>query len=162
MHDSCLPRTPRSDADLVKFVEQRKEMNLLVGEWKKSELLRETVEQESKQLKKALRSVSSSPRALVLLSGLTRPRARSSMENDLAEARRAAVASGAAGIAGPSGTRNELVQLRHEMERLRVRNLELEERLADVLDDEDADVLAAEDDAEDTGGEAPVASSHER
>jgi len=50
---------PCSDADLVKFVEQRKEMNLLVGEWKKSELLRETVEQESKQLKKALRCVSS-------------------------------------------------------------------------------------------------------
>lgn len=33
-------------------------MNLLVGEWKKSELLRETVEQESKHLKKALRCAS--------------------------------------------------------------------------------------------------------
>lgn len=46
---------PRSDADLVKFVEQRKEMNLLVSEYKRSEYLREAMETESRELKAALR-----------------------------------------------------------------------------------------------------------
>ncbi|BGP52330.1 hypothetical protein JCM10450v2_008301 [Rhodotorula kratochvilovae] len=121
------------DADLVKFVEQRKEMNLLVGEWKRSELLRETVEQESKQLKASLRS----------------------METDLADARRAASATSASALVAPAASKNELVQLRHEMARLRSRNLELEERLADVLDEEEADVLD-EDGSEEEG--AAVAS----
>ncbi|GAA5897630.1 hypothetical protein JCM8208_000217 [Rhodotorula glutinis] len=136
------------DADLVKFVEQRKEMNLLVGEWKKSELLRETVEQESKHLKKALRT----------------------MENDLAEARRSAASSaglGAGTASSLSSSKGELVQLRREMERLRVRNLELEERLADVLDDEEADVLAGSEEADegaagDEEEDALVASSNGR
>ncbi|GAA6054012.1 hypothetical protein JCM3770_002417 [Rhodotorula araucariae] len=113
------------DADLVKFVEQRKEMNLLVGEWKKSELLRETAEQESKQLKASLRS----------------------METDLADARRAASAASPSALAAPLASKTELVQLRREVDRLRSRNVELEERLADVLDDEEADVLD-EDDSE--------------
>ncbi|KPV72843.1 uncharacterized protein RHOBADRAFT_55517 [Rhodotorula graminis WP1] len=133
------------DADLVKFVEQRKEMNLLVGEWKKSELLRETVEQESKLLKKALRA----------------------MENDLAEARRSAASSAGPGAGvSSSASKGELVQLRREMDRLRMRNLELEERLADVLDDKDADVLAGSEEADEvTTGEdhdGLVASSNGR
>lgn len=50
-----LIRQSPSDADLVKFVEQRKEMNLLVGEWKKADLLRASVEHEAAQLRAALR-----------------------------------------------------------------------------------------------------------
>lgn len=71
------------------------------------------------------------------------------MENDLAEARRSAASStGPSAAAASSASKGELVQLRREMERLRMRNLELEERLADVLDDDEADVLAGSEEAD--------------
>lgn len=44
-----------SDADIIKFVEQRREMNELVGEWKRSEMVRESVEEEGRKLKGELR-----------------------------------------------------------------------------------------------------------
>lgn len=92
------------------------------------------------------------------------------MENDLAEARRSAASSaglGAGTASSLSSSKGELVQLRREMERLRVRNLELEERLADVLDDEEADVLAGSEEADegaagDEEEDALVASSNGR
>lgn len=46
-----------SDEDLCKFEEQRLQANLLVGEWKKSELLREASELDCLQLRKELEYV---------------------------------------------------------------------------------------------------------
>ncbi|BGP12042.1 hypothetical protein JCM10049v2_007962 [Rhodotorula toruloides] len=106
------------DADLVKFVDQRKEMNLLVGEYKKSEYLREAVEAECRTLKESLRS----------------------MENELADVRRRVSSPplpDSTLVAAPVASKDELALMRREMERLRARNAELEERLADVLDEED-------------------------
>lgn len=125
----------RSDADLVKFVDQRKEMNLLVGEYKKSEYLREAVEAECKTLKESLRSVTfvGAGRAQWLT-----PRARS-MENELVDLRRripSSPAPDATTLTTPTPSKDELALMRQEMERLRARNAELEERLADVLDEE--------------------------
>lgn len=50
----------RSDEDLAKFVQQRKEIQLLVGEYKKSEMLRQAVEEEAKGLREMLRYVNDS------------------------------------------------------------------------------------------------------
>jgi chorismate mutase len=43
------------DDDLAKYVSQRKEIQLIVGEYKRSEMLREAVENEAKQLREVLR-----------------------------------------------------------------------------------------------------------
>ncbi|GAA5831566.1 hypothetical protein JCM11251_000750 [Rhodosporidiobolus azoricus] len=101
------------DADIVKYVEQRKEMNFLVGEWKRSELLRESVEEEVKGLKATLRSLESELAFLRRQSSSTPP-----LSN------------------GTSATKDELSRMRKELERLRVRNWELEERLADRVEEE--------------------------
>ncbi|KAK4698655.1 hypothetical protein P7C70_g7620, partial [Phenoliferia sp. Uapishka_3] len=45
------------DEDLCKFTEQRRDMDKLVGEWKKSEMLREAAESELSDLKATVRSV---------------------------------------------------------------------------------------------------------
>ncbi|GAA5916468.1 hypothetical protein JCM6882_006467 [Rhodosporidiobolus microsporus] len=109
------------DADIVKYVEQRKEMNLLVGEWKKSELLRESVEEEVDGLKKTLRS----------------------LETELASLRRQSASTPSAAANGLSAssatTKDELSRMRKELERLRARNWELEERLADKVEAEELD-----------------------
>ncbi|TKA52819.1 hypothetical protein B0A53_04515 [Rhodotorula sp. CCFEE 5036] len=111
------------DADLVKFVEQRKEMNLLVSEYKRSEYLRDAVEDESRKLKAALRT----------------------MDDELADLRRQATQSApprsAPGTPVPV-PKDEISRMRAELSRLRDRNAELEERLADVLDDEEAERAA--------------------
>ncbi|GAA6009461.1 hypothetical protein JCM10207_003790 [Rhodosporidiobolus poonsookiae] len=111
------------DADLVKFVDQRKEMGVLVGEWKKSELLREAVEEEGRRLKESLRT----------------------METELAAFRRTSTSPTANGLAAQSTSKDELVRLRAELERLRSRNFELEEKLADALEEDDSE---EEDEAE--------------
>ncbi|GAA5872417.1 hypothetical protein JCM3774_004515 [Rhodotorula dairenensis] len=115
------------DADLVKFVEQRKEMNLLVSEYKRSEYLRDAVEDESRKLKLALRI----------------------MGDELADLRRQTIRSPAGSAPSPSPTptpapvaKDEISRMRAELARLRDRNAELEERLADVLDDEAAERAA--------------------
>ncbi|GAA6030584.1 hypothetical protein JCM8097_006220 [Rhodosporidiobolus ruineniae] len=114
------------DADIVKFVDQRKEMNVLVGEWKKSELLRESVEEEGRKLKEALRS----------------------METELSALRRASPSSPSGASPAPtastSTSKDELTRLRLELERLRTRNWELEERLADRLEEEEEDEAVEE------------------
>ncbi|GAA5898054.1 uncharacterized protein JCM6883_000908 [Sporobolomyces salmoneus] len=99
------------DDDLAKYVNQRKEIQLLVGEYKKSEMLREAVEKEATQL-----------RALV--------RAK---EADLAFLREdpTKLYRGPATVTPSSTSKGELDKLRDEMERLRARNLELEEKLLD-------------------------------
>ncbi|GAA5988579.1 hypothetical protein JCM10908_003627 [Rhodotorula pacifica] len=112
------------DADLVKFVEQRKEMNLLVSEYKRSEYLRAAMEDESRKLKAALRA----------------------MDNELADLRRQTLQpppSLAPPYAPPPVAKDEISRMRAELARLRNRNAELEERLADVLDDEEAERAAA-------------------
>lgn len=60
-----------SDEDLAKFNEQRRETEQLVGEWKRSELLREAADAELASLKEQLRFV-------VLFSALL-PRSPSSL-----------------------------------------------------------------------------------
>ncbi|KWU43136.1 hypothetical protein RHOSPDRAFT_5757, partial [Rhodotorula sp. JG-1b] len=105
------------DADLVKFVEQRKEMNLLVSEYKRSEYLRDAVEDESRKLKAALRG----------------------MDDELADLRRQSTQSAPSRSAPGTPVpipKDEISRMRAELSRLRDRNAELEERLADVLDDE--------------------------
>ncbi|GAA5908506.1 hypothetical protein JCM5296_004779 [Sporobolomyces johnsonii] len=112
------------DEDLAKFVQQRKEMTVLVGEWKKSDLLREAVEEESKKLKEALRA----KEAELFAFRQTLPSQDSlSLSPRLVE---------------PSTSKDELSRMRREMERLRRRNLELEEKLADTLEEEGDGVLS--------------------
>ncbi|GAA5937810.1 hypothetical protein JCM1841_004065 [Sporobolomyces salmonicolor] len=112
------------DEDLAKFVQQRKEMTMLVGEWKKSDLLREAVEEESNKLKEALRAKEAELAAL----SQTLPSQDSFSPSPL--------------LVGSSTSKDELSRMRREMERLRRRNLELEEKLADTLEDERDDVLS--------------------
>ena len=45
------------DDDLAKYVQQRQEIQLLVGEFKKSEMLRQAVENEANELRGVLRYV---------------------------------------------------------------------------------------------------------
>ncbi|GAA5881329.1 hypothetical protein JCM16303_000132 [Sporobolomyces ruberrimus] len=105
------------DEDLAKFVQQRKEIQLLVGEYKKSEMLREAVEVELRQLREVLRS----------------------KEGDLALLREdpTKFLRGQASVSPTPTTRGELEKLREEMERLRSRNLELEEKLLDLEEEEE-------------------------
>ncbi|GAA6005435.1 hypothetical protein JCM11491_003641 [Sporobolomyces phaffii] len=107
------------DDDLAKFVQQRKEIQVLVGEYKKSEMLREAVEREAQQLRAVLRA----------------------KEADLALLREdpSQLYRGATTAVAPAVTsKGELDKLKDEMERLRTRNLELEERLLDLTEgDED-------------------------
>ncbi|GAA5995957.1 hypothetical protein JCM11641_005350, partial [Rhodosporidiobolus odoratus] len=114
------------DADLVKFADQRREMNLLVGEWKKSELLRESVEQEGRKLREALQQTSSALTSLQRSQSLF-------PSSEIAAEQLGRNAHGAS-------SKDELVRMRKELERLRNRNLELEERLADRLEVEEDDM----------------------
>lgn len=62
------------------------------------------------------------------------------MENELADVRRRVSSPplpDSTLVAAPVASKDELALMRREMERLRARNAELEERLADVLDEED-------------------------
>ncbi|BGP20943.1 hypothetical protein JCM10213_008031 [Rhodosporidiobolus nylandii] len=110
------------DADLVKFADQRREMTLLAGEWKKSELLRESLEEEVRGLREQLRTAQDTLIALQRSTALAQ-------ETAAAEA----LLTNGTGMGG--GSKDELGRMRAEMDRLRRRNLELEERLADVLEE---------------------------
>ncbi|GAA6064628.1 hypothetical protein JCM10212_000597 [Sporobolomyces blumeae] len=106
------------DEDLARFVNQRKEVQLLVGEYKRSEMLREAVEDEVQRLREMIRA----------------------KESEFAVLRNAPSSLNAldATLHPATTTKSDVERLRREMERLRTRNLELEERLADLEDDEGA------------------------
>ncbi|KAL8280531.1 hypothetical protein RQP46_007179 [Phenoliferia psychrophenolica] len=99
------------DEDLHKHAEQRRDMDKLVGEWKKSEMLRDAAETEVASLKATIRD----------------------QETELASIRNLVVDSAAPPEAtstfeGPSSmTKDSLSVMRAEMERLRARNAILEE-----------------------------------
>ncbi|GAA5978560.1 hypothetical protein JCM5350_003141 [Sporobolomyces pararoseus] len=104
------------DDDLAKFVQQRKEIQLLVGEYKRSEMLREAVEKEANQLRDVLRA----------------------KEEDLALLREDPTKfyRGTSTLSEMKTSTGEWDKLKGEMERLRMRNLELEEKLLDLTEDD--------------------------
>lgn len=127
----------RSDEDLAKFVQQRKEIQLLVGEYKKSEMLRQAVEEEAKGLREMLRYVHISDFHSSCISN-SLDYADRSKEADLALLRDPTKSTNLPpSLVAASTTKSELDKLRDEMERLRSKNLELEEKLLDLAEDDE-------------------------
>ncbi|GAA5852088.1 hypothetical protein JCM8547_000154 [Rhodosporidiobolus lusitaniae] len=114
------------DSDIVKFVEQRKEMQLLVGEWRKSEMVREALEEEGQGLREALRTLETE---LALLRHRSPSPSTSSPLSPFT--------NGHLPVPASMTAKDDLTRMRAELARLRSRNLKLEERLADKLDDEE-------------------------
>ncbi|GAA5935816.1 uncharacterized protein JCM15063_001813 [Sporobolomyces koalae] len=103
------------DADIAKYVLQRKEIQLIVGEYKRSEMLRAAVEEEAAGLKALLRAKEADLALLRDPSKLDTP---------------------PASIVPTTTSKSELDKLRGELARLRSRNLELEEKLLDLGEDD--------------------------
>lgn len=130
---------PRSDDDLAHFAQQRKTMDAVADAWKKSDLLIKAQDHEVDRLKATIRQVLSTNlfaccgylelTQLDLLSS----RACREHETELValrqEVERAKAAAPATVTFGVK--RDDAAVLRKEVERLRARNLMLEEQLAD-------------------------------
>lgn len=109
----------------------------MVGEYKKSEMLRQAVEEEAKGLREMLRYVNDSCLCSCSILNSLDCKDRSK-EADLALLRDPSKSMNLPpALLAASTTKSELDKLRDEMERLRSKNLELEEKLLDLaVDDE--------------------------
>ncbi|KAM0787086.1 hypothetical protein ACM66B_006344 [Microbotryomycetes sp. NB124-2] len=102
------------DEDLVNFAEQRRQMDQLAREWKKSELLREAAEAKLLEYDKTIRK----------------------LEGELDEQRRADSKMAVNGVVeAPSPVNTDWLKLQAEVERLREQNNDLKERLIDGGDE---------------------------
>lgn len=116
----------RSDEDLCKFADQRRDMERLAGRWKKAELLREASEADLEKLKGSLRCVVSFRNFRL---GLTLVAYRQK-EDELVRLRNAAVVPPPLIPTAPAPTDAEL--MRKELKRLRARVEVLEEENAEL------------------------------
>ncbi|KAK4049720.1 hypothetical protein OIV83_003995 [Microbotryomycetes sp. JL201] len=102
-----------SDEDLVNFAEQRRQMDQLAREWKKSELLRETAEAKLLEYEQKIRA----------------------LESKLDQSNRAAteaVVHVNGEVAGSSPINPDWTKLQAEVERLRQQNADLKDRLLEL------------------------------